>query len=92
MLIRWQSYHDPEVCIPGIAMSGGDGMDSTLEYILSDVHGFLLLCPFMLGGLQQNSLSHRITDNSTSREMDDLNNDSSYIKSNDSTIKLWLQD
>jgi hypothetical protein len=29
-------------------MSGdGDGMDSTLEYILSDACGFLLLCPFM---------------------------------------------
>jgi hypothetical protein len=28
-------------------MSGGDGMDSTLEYILLDVSGFLLLRPFM---------------------------------------------
>jgi hypothetical protein len=27
----------------------GDGMDSTLEYILSDVHEFLLLCPFVPG-------------------------------------------
>jgi hypothetical protein len=30
-------------------MLGGDGMDSTLEYMLSDTHGFLLLHPFMLG-------------------------------------------
>jgi hypothetical protein len=30
-------------------MSGGDGMDSTLEYILSDACGFLLLCPFVPG-------------------------------------------
>jgi hypothetical protein len=28
-------------------MSGGDGMDSLLEYILTDVLGFLLLHPFM---------------------------------------------
>jgi hypothetical protein len=48
MLIPWQCRHDSYVCIPSIAMSGdGDGMDSTLEYILSDVCGFLLLCPFM---------------------------------------------
>jgi len=30
-------------------MSGGDGIDSTLGYILSDVCGFLLLHPFMPG-------------------------------------------
>jgi hypothetical protein len=30
-------------------MSGGDGMDSTLEYILSDTRGFLQLRPFMPG-------------------------------------------
>jgi hypothetical protein len=30
-------------------MSGGDEMYSTLEYILSDACGFLLLCPFVLG-------------------------------------------
>jgi hypothetical protein len=28
-------------------MSSGDGMDSTLKYILSDVCGFLLLHPFV---------------------------------------------
>jgi hypothetical protein len=38
----WQSHH-----VPSLAMSGGDGMDSTLEYILTDMHGFLLLRPFM---------------------------------------------
>jgi hypothetical protein len=47
MLIPWQSHRDPKACIPGIAMSGGDGMDSTLEYVLSDAHEFLLLRPFM---------------------------------------------
>jgi hypothetical protein len=47
MLIPWQSHHDILVCIPGLAMSGDDGMDSTLEYILSDACGFLLLYPFM---------------------------------------------
>jgi hypothetical protein len=30
-------------------MPGGDEMDSTLDYIMSDVHGFLLLHPFMQG-------------------------------------------
>jgi hypothetical protein len=30
-------------------MSGDDGMDSTLEYILSDTCGFLLLHPFVSG-------------------------------------------
>jgi hypothetical protein len=30
-------------------MSGGDGMDSLLEYILTDTRGFLLLRPFVLG-------------------------------------------
>jgi hypothetical protein len=29
-------------------MSGGDGMDSILECVLSDMRGFLLLRPFML--------------------------------------------
>jgi hypothetical protein len=28
-------------------MSGGDGIDSTLEYILSDACGFVLILPFM---------------------------------------------
>jgi hypothetical protein len=49
MLIPWQSHHDPSACTPSIAMSGGDGMDSTLEYILSNERGFLLLCPFLPG-------------------------------------------
>jgi hypothetical protein len=31
-------------------MSSGDGMDSTLEYVLSDAHGFLLLRPFVYSG------------------------------------------
>jgi hypothetical protein len=48
-LIPWQSHYDICACIPGLAMSGGDGMDSTLEYILSDAHGLLRLCPFMPG-------------------------------------------
>jgi hypothetical protein len=30
-------------------MSDSNGMDSTLEYILSDAHGFLQLCPFVPG-------------------------------------------
>jgi hypothetical protein len=47
MIIPWQSQHNPYACILGIAMSGGDGMDSTLKYILSDATGFLLLHPFM---------------------------------------------
>jgi hypothetical protein len=47
MLIPWQSHRDPSACIPGIAMLGSDGMDSTLEYILSDARGFLLLRPFV---------------------------------------------
>jgi hypothetical protein len=32
-----------------LAMLGSDGMDSTLEYTLSDMHGFLLLRPFVPG-------------------------------------------
>jgi hypothetical protein len=49
MLIPWQSHHDPVACTPGIAMPSGDGMDFTVEYILSDVHGFLRLRPFVPG-------------------------------------------
>jgi hypothetical protein len=49
MLIPWKSHHDPKLCIPGIAISGSDGMDSLLEYILSDERGFLQLCPFVPG-------------------------------------------
>jgi hypothetical protein len=30
-------------------MSDNDVMDSILKYILTDVRGFLLLCPIMLG-------------------------------------------
>jgi hypothetical protein len=33
--------------VPGIAMLDGGGIDSTLEYILSDVCEFLLLHPFV---------------------------------------------
>jgi hypothetical protein len=47
MLIPWQSHHDPYACIPDIAMSDGDVMDSTLEYILSDAREFLLLHSFV---------------------------------------------
>jgi hypothetical protein len=49
MLKPWKSHHDPKLCIPGIAISGSDGMDSLLEYILSDERGFLQLCPFVPG-------------------------------------------
>jgi hypothetical protein len=38
-------------------MSGGDGNDSTLKYILSDAHGFLQLCPFIPGALGRRLLS-----------------------------------
>jgi hypothetical protein len=38
------------VCIPSLAaMSDDNEMDSTLEYILSDVRGLLWLCPFVPG-------------------------------------------
>jgi hypothetical protein len=48
MLIPWQNHHDIYVCTPDLAaMSGCDGIDFVLEYILLDVHGFLQLCPFM---------------------------------------------
>jgi hypothetical protein len=30
-------------------MLGGDGMNFSLEYTLSDARGFLQLCPFMPG-------------------------------------------
>jgi hypothetical protein len=49
MLIPWQSHHNTYVCIPGLAAAlGSDGMDSALEYILSDMRGFLWLHPFVL--------------------------------------------
>jgi hypothetical protein len=38
------------MCIPGLATtSGGDGIDLALEYMLSDVRGFLWLHPVMTG-------------------------------------------
>jgi hypothetical protein len=37
------------MCIPGIAMSGSNGMNSTLEYVQSDARGFLLLRLFVPG-------------------------------------------
>jgi hypothetical protein len=50
MLIPWQSHHNIWLCTPGLAAtSSGDGIDFTLEYILSDVLGFLQLHPFVPG-------------------------------------------
>jgi hypothetical protein len=38
------------VCTPSLAAtSGSNGMDSALEYILSDARGFLWLHPFIHG-------------------------------------------
>jgi hypothetical protein len=37
-----QSHHGVWACIPGLAAtSGGDGMDSALEYMLSDARRLL---------------------------------------------------
>jgi hypothetical protein len=45
-----QSHHYTSACILDLAAtSGGDEMDSTLEYILSDACGFLWLRPFVPG-------------------------------------------
>jgi hypothetical protein len=42
MLILYQSHHDIYACTLGLATtSGSDEMDSTLEYMLSGVPGFL---------------------------------------------------
>jgi hypothetical protein len=36
MLILWQSHHDIYVCTPSLVDTlGGDGMDSTLEWVLA---------------------------------------------------------
>jgi hypothetical protein len=47
VLIPWQSYHYAKACSLGLAISGGDGMDSLLEYKMTGVCGFVLLHPFM---------------------------------------------
>jgi hypothetical protein len=45
----WQDHDDSLSCSRGLAMSGGDGMDSILECVLPDTCGFLPLRPFMTG-------------------------------------------
>jgi hypothetical protein len=45
MLIPLQSHHDPQVCTSGIAMSGGDGVDFTLQYVMSDAYGSYCYVP-----------------------------------------------
>jgi hypothetical protein len=49
VLIPWQHHDDIWACSLGIAMSGVDGMDSILEYVVSDVCWFLLLSPIVPG-------------------------------------------
>jgi hypothetical protein len=45
-----QSHHGAQACILGVAAtSSGDGMDTTVEYILFNACGLLRLCPFMSG-------------------------------------------
>jgi hypothetical protein len=46
MLIPWQSHDVIYVCTLGLAVSGGDGIYSKLECVLSDACGLLLLRPF----------------------------------------------
>jgi hypothetical protein len=45
VLIPWQCHDDILACSPGLVMSGGDGMDSILECMMSGARGFLLLRP-----------------------------------------------
>jgi hypothetical protein len=47
VLIPWWHNDDILACSPGLAMSGGDGMDFVLEYVMSGTRGFLLLGPIM---------------------------------------------
>jgi hypothetical protein len=50
MLIPWQSHHGAKACTPSVAAApGSDGMDSVLEYILSDPRELLRLHPFVPG-------------------------------------------
>jgi hypothetical protein len=49
-LILYQSHHGVYACILGLAtMSGGDGMDSTLKYMLSGVHELMWPHPVVPG-------------------------------------------
>jgi hypothetical protein len=50
MLILCQSHHVNWACTHGIAtMSGGDGMDLALKYVLSCTRGLLWPCPIVPG-------------------------------------------
>jgi hypothetical protein len=50
MFTLCQSYHGIWACVPGLATtSGGDGMDSALEYMLSDACGLFWPCPVVTG-------------------------------------------
>jgi hypothetical protein len=49
-LILCQNHHGVYACTPDLAtMSGGDGMDSKLEYMLSGASGILWPCPVVTG-------------------------------------------
>jgi hypothetical protein len=37
VLIPWLGHHDILACTPGLVMSGSDGMNSLLEYILTNI-------------------------------------------------------
>jgi hypothetical protein len=50
MLILPQRHRGIQACIPSLAtMSGGDGMDSVLEYMLPNVCGLRWPCSIMTG-------------------------------------------
>jgi hypothetical protein len=59
-LIPWQGHHDIYACTPSLAMVGGDGMDLTLEDILSGAHGFLQQHPFVPGAKVRYVLRPRV--------------------------------